>query len=372
MATPAPLLSTRALNRTLLARQLLLERAAMPVRQAVAHLVGLQAQNPPSPYLALQARLGAFDPLELSGLLERREAVRMVLMRGTIHLATAEDAAALRPVIQPVLHRELYVNRTWRRGIEGVDVAPVLVLGRELVEARPRTMAELRAEIAARWPDRDARTLAYAIRNLLPTIQATPRGLWGRTGPVALTTLDGWTGRPMGEPATIDATVLRYLRAFGPAAVADVAAWSGLTGLREVTERLRPRLRTFRDERGRELFDVPDAPVLTGDEPAPVRLLPDYDNATLSHDDRSRIVPKLEWPSLGDNVTAPVYLVDGFVAGVWKPTGKGAATAIDLRPMVALSPADRAAVEAEAAGVLALLEPRADPGALRWVDNALG
>lgn len=366
---PTPLLSRRALNRTLLARQLLLERSAMDPAAALVHLVGLQAQNPPSPYLALHARLEGFDPSALSTLLERREAVRMVLMRGTIHLVTAGDAAGLRPVMQPVLDRELYRNRTWGPGIAGVDVEPVLAFGRALVEERPRSLADLRTTIGARWPELDARTMAYAVRNLLPTVQATPRGLWGRSGAVALTTLDHWVGRTPGPPFTTEDAVLRYLRAFGPASVADAAAWSRLTGLREVVERLRPGLRTFRDERGRELLDVPDAPLLSGDERAPVRFLPDYDNALLAHDDRSRIVPALQWPSLGDNVTMPTFLVDGFVAGIWKPAGSGTSTAIELRGLVPLSVADRAAVESEAGAVLALLEPRADPSAVRWIET---
>jgi hypothetical protein len=364
----APLLTQRALNRTLLARQLLAERSPMAPAEALEHLVGLQAQNPGSPYQALLARLSGFDPLELSGLLERREAVRMVLMRGTIHLVTADDAARLRPVVQPVLDRELFANRTWARGVTGVDLDPVLALGRELTDERPRSLAELRTEIAARWPERNAASLAYSIRNLLPTVQATPRGLWGRTGGVALTTLDRWTGRPLADPSTIDDVIPRYLRAFGPAAVADAAAWSRLTGLRDPFERLRPSLRTFRDERGRELFDVPDAPILTGDEPAPVRLLPDYDNALLAHADRTRIVPPLDWPSLGDNVTMPTFLVDGFVAGYWKPAGTGAAVAIEVHPLAPVGPAARHEVEAEAAALLAMLEPRADPGAVRWVE----
>jgi hypothetical protein len=367
---PAPLLSQRALNRTLLARQLLLERAAMAPAAALEHLVGLQAQVPGSPYQALRARLAGFDPHALSRLLERREAVRMVLMRGTIHLVTAADAARLRPAVQPVLDRELFANRTWARGVEGVDLEPVLALGRELTAERPRSMAELRAEIAARWPELDAGSLAYSIRNRLPTVQATPRGLWGRSGGVALTTLERWTGRPMGQPSAVDEVLVRYLRAFGPATVADAAAWSRLTGLREPFERLRPSLRTFRDERGRELFDVPDVPILTGDEPAPARLLPDFDNALLSHADRTRIVPPLPWPTLGDNVTAPTFLVDGLVAGYWKPAGKGAAMAIELHPLAVVAPAGRREVEAEASALLAMLEPRADPGAIRWVEEA--
>jgi hypothetical protein len=95
-------------------------------------------------------------------------------------------------------------------------------------------------------------------------------------------------------------------------------------------------------------------------------LLPDYDNALLSHQDRSRIVPELDWPELGDNVTAPVFLVDGFVAGIWKPVGKGRDTAIVLRPMVAIGPADRSAIEAAASALLALIQPDADPGRISW------
>ena len=333
---------------------------------AVELLVGLQAQNPWSPYHALHARLRDFDPFELSAAVERREAVRMVLMRGTIHLVSARDAATLRPVVQPVLDRELFTTRTWGAGVAGVDLAPVLALARELVEAAPRSMTELRAAIAERWPTLDAGSLAYAARNQLPTLQVTPRGLWGRSGGVRLTTIRAWTGLDISDETDPDETLLRYLRAFGPASVGDAAAWSRLTGLREPFERLRPRLRAFTDERGRELFDVEDAPILTGDEPAPVRFLPDYDNALLSHQDRSRIVPELDWPELGDNVTAPVFLVDGFVAGIWKPVGKGADTAISLRPMVAIGAVDRQAVVAEASALLAMIEPRADPARISW------
>src|SRR5689334_4314314 len=170
-----PVLSQRTLNRTLLARQLLLQPVAMDPLTAVEHLVGLQAQLPTSPYIALRARLHPFDPAELSRAMDDRRAVRMVLMRGTIHLVSASDAAAIRPVIQPVLDRELFANRTWSRGIEGVDLEPVLALGRALVEERPRSLAELRVALGAQVRDGDAASLAYAIRNLLPTLQATPR-----------------------------------------------------------------------------------------------------------------------------------------------------------------------------------------------------
>jgi hypothetical protein len=152
--------------------------------------------------------------------------------------------------------------------------------------------------------------------------------------------------------------------------------WSRLTGLRAVVEEMRSTLRTWRDERGRELFDLPNAPIADGDEPAPVRFLPDYDNATLAHEDRTRIVPPLEWPERGDNITAPVFLVDGFVAGTWrleKPAGRTAAPTLVVRPMVPLSAADEAAVLAEAqslAGFLATADPRRPPATVRRYEPA--
>ena len=233
----------------------------------IEHLVGMQAQIPTNPYLGLWSRLDAFEPVELERLLLERLAVRMVLMRGTIHLVSTDDALALRPVMQPVLDAELFKNRTWSVGLQGVDLAPVLELGRRMVEERPRPMSELRAAIAERWPERDATTLAYACRNQLPTFQVPPRGLWHRSGQVALTTIDHWSGRPIATETAPDATILRYLAAFGPASTGDVAAWSRLQGMRGPMERLRPRLRTFRDERGRELFDLPEAPIADPDLP---------------------------------------------------------------------------------------------------------
>ena len=196
----APVLSTRVLNRTLLARQHLLSRAAMPALEMIEHLAGLQAQEPKDPYVALWSRLEGFQPAELESLLVERRAVRSVLMRSTVHLASIDDALAFRPVVQPVLDWELFRNKTWSVGLEGVDLEPVLDLGRRLMEERPRSLAELRAAMAERFPDRDATTLAYACRGRLPTLQVPPRGLWATSGQVKLTTLDHWSGRPARRP----------------------------------------------------------------------------------------------------------------------------------------------------------------------------
>lgn len=313
----APVLSTRALNRATLDRQLLLRRSAgLSVASAVAHLIGLQAQNVKPPYYALAARLEGFDPEDLSGLLAARDLVRIVTMRSTIHLHTADDALTLRPLVQGARDRELHA---FRKGLTGVDLGELASLARAAVEEEPRTMKQLREVLLPRWPDADPQSLAVAARCSLPLVQVTPRGLWRRSGQVALTTAEHWLGRPSDPVPAPDATVLRYLAAFGPASVKDMQTWAGLTRLREAFERLRPQLRTFRDESGVELFDLPDAPRPDADTPAPARLLPEFDNLLLSHADRSRVVPpEYKGRTWKGNFAYSVFLVDGFLAGVWR------------------------------------------------------
>ncbi|MEV7193783.1 winged helix DNA-binding domain-containing protein [Streptomyces sp. NPDC093510] len=326
-AGSVPVLGVRDLNRATLERQLLLRRADdLSVKDAVAHLVGLQAQNVKPPYYALAARLEHFDPAELSALLEARELVRIVTLRSTIHLHTADDARALRPLVQDAREREL---STFRKGLAGVDLAELAGIAREAVEAEPRTMRQLREVLLVRWPDADPQSLAVAARCTLPLVQVTPRGLWRRSGQVALTTLNQWLDDDPGhssadargdaEAASLDTAVLRYLAAFGPASVKDMQTWARLTRLRELFERLRPRLRTFRDENGVELFDLPDAPRPDAGTPAPPRFLPEYDNLLLSHADRARVVPaEYKGRTWKGNVSHCVFLLDGFLAGVWR------------------------------------------------------
>ena len=283
-------LSRRALNRATLARQLLLRRAELPVLDAVGHLVGLQAQVPHNPYTALWSRLAGFRPEALSELFERREVVRIGLMRGTIHLVTAGDCLLLRPLMQPVFEGQLWRHRDHSPALRELDLEPIVELGRMVLAERPRNGTELRAIFAERFPGLDPAALVYACQMRLALVQPPPRGLWGRSARVTWTTAEAWLGRPLAAAPSLDDVVLRYLGAFGPATVADAASWSRLTGLREVVERLRPQLETFRDERGRELFDLPDAPRPDPDTPAPPRFLPEYDNVLLSHADRARFM----------------------------------------------------------------------------------
>jgi hypothetical protein len=311
-------ISRRALNRATLARQLLLQRSTMAPLDAVAHLVGLQAQVPANPYVALWSRLEAFEPVEVEQLILDRALVRIVVMRGTIHLVTADDCLVLRPLAQPVLDMELARHSEYGAFLRGADMAPVLTFVRPLVDERPRTQAQIRAAIGERFPHLDAAAMAYACRNHLALVQVPPRGLWNRSGQVTSTTAEAWLGRPLAVNPSLDDVVLRYFAAFGPATVADVAAWSRLTGLRDVVERLRSQLRPFRDDRGRELLDLPDAPRPDPDTPAATRFLPEYDNVLLSHADRSRFHHRDErartWSA---PVVRGTVLHDGVVRATW-------------------------------------------------------
>lgn len=354
-AASAPVLSDRALGRATLARQYLLAPAApgtLTVEGALTHLVGLQAQNVKPPYYGLGARIEDFDPRELSASMESRAAVRIVTMRSTIHTHTAADALTLRSLVQPALERELH---GFRGALVGVDQDRLVALSRDLVESEPRTMAQLREALLKEWPDADPMALPLVARCRLPLVQVTPRGLWRRGGQVALTTVDRWLGRPLDPEPSAEDAVRRYLAAFGPASVKDMQTWARVTRLKEVFERLRPELLTFRDERGTELFDLPDAPRPDADTEAPPRLLPEYDNLLLSHADRSRAVPAeykgLTWQG---NYAYRVLMADGLVAGVWKLEEGADSAVLTIEPFAPLGRAQREATLAEGERVLRL------------------
>jgi hypothetical protein len=346
LAPPATL-TTRALNRATLARQHLLERSASDPVELVEQLVGLQAQNPLDPYVALWSRVVAFDPQVVADAIQERRLVRMVVMRGTIHLVTATDAAELRPLVQPVLDAELRRHRDHAPHLDGVDIGPVLDFAATRLATEPATTNDLRAALRDEFPAVDASAAAYACRCLLPLVQVPPRGLWGRSGAVRLTTLDAWVGQRRPPGAAIDDMVLRYIRAFGPSTVADISTWSGLPGMREVVERIRPALIAFRDERGREVVDLEDAPRPDPDEPAPVRFLPEYDNVLLAHQDRTRFGPGPH----GFHLHKGTVLVDGEVRSLWHHD-KGGDLVVEADR---LRRADRDDVDREATGLASLL-----------------
>ena len=357
-------LGPRALGRATLARQLLLHRAELSPRDAAERLVGLQAQVPRDPYVALRARLEGFRPESLSALLLERTVVRTVVMRGTIHLVTAEDCLRLRPLMQPVLDAELARHRDFAPLLADVDLDCVLEHARALLAERPHTGPELRRALAARFPAHDPAALAYACRCRLALVQVPPRGLWGRAAQVTTTTAEAWLGRPVAARPSLDEVVLRYLAAFGPATVADVTTWCRLTGMREVLERLRSRLRTFRDVSGRELFDLPGAPRPDPTAPAPTRFLPEYDNVLLSHADRSRFgVEAARGTALRGRMHGTV-LHDGTVAALWREERHGDRTLLLVVPLRRLAKRAVASVTAEGHRLARFLGDGA-PGAVR-------
>lgn len=370
MGTPVTVLSTRALNRAVLDRQLLLRRASMTVTAAIEHLVGMQAQAPFPPYTGLWTRLADFQPDDLAQLLLDRSVVRIVLMRGTVHLVTAADCLALRPVLQAMLDRGL--QHAFGKQLRGLDLTAVAAAGRHLVEEKPRGIAELGHLLVRRWPDHDRLALANVIRTALPLVQVPPRAVWGKSGQTTVTTAQTWLGRSLAADTTPDAMVLRYFRAFGPATIADAQKWSGLTRLREVVERLRPGLRAFRDENGAELYDLADAPRPDPDTPAPVRFLPEFDNLLLSYADGNRIMAAADRPALFtiNGIIRSAVLVDGLAQGVWKiTTTKQTATkrtaTLEIEPFRRLSTTHRTAIETEGARLLAFAAAEADSHDIR-------
>lgn len=357
MCGPVPdaaLLDRRTLNRTLLERQMLLSRQPVTAAQAVERLVGVQAQEPQAPYVGLWSRIDGFTPESLSGLLAGREAVRGLLMRSTLHLVSTRDWLELRPSTQEVTARG-FRGSIFGKALAGVELEDLLAHGRRLLAERPLTRPELKARLADSpgYPDPDS--LSYAITYLAPVVQVPPRGLWREGGLPRWMTSEAWLGAaPRAEPDP-PGLLLRYLRAFGPASVADFQAWSGLTRQAEVADALGDRLIRYRDERGRRLLDLAGMAPADPGASAPVRFLAPFDNVLLGHAERSRIVADEDRAAVNQDRLMRTFLVDGFVAGTWRTRD----SRLELRPIRPLRAAERRAVSEEAERLMAFLLPEA-------------
>ncbi|MFC8732019.1 winged helix DNA-binding domain-containing protein [Luteimicrobium sp. NPDC057192] len=366
----------RVLNRTLLARQHLLERLPADDPRAdpvalTAHLLGLQAQEPMPPYLSVAARADA-DPRHLSRALAERSVLRVLPMRGTIHTVTADDARLLRPLVQPFLDK-VSRNSGASRPAAHVPLADLLAEGRALMSDGPVPVRALGAALAERFTDAPPSALVNRLREGAALVQVPPRGLWGRPGGVAYVTLESWLGEPDGafdlgaDPAAeteaqaegLARVVRRYLAAFGPATPADVTTWSGITGVRAVFDALGDELVPLRTDDGRTVWDLAGAPLTDADVPAPVRFLGRYDNVWLSHAGRDRVTPpdaRRRWMGSNGGVGS-VVLVDGVMAGLWSTTAGGE---VEVELFDRVSRAQRSDLDAEAARVEALLAVPAD------------
>jgi hypothetical protein len=352
----ARVLTTPELNRALLARQLLLERAELSAREAVGRLVGLQSQVVSPPFVGLWTRLRAFRRTDLTEPIERREVVRAAMMRSTLHLVTAEDYRLFRLALQSALTRA-YQGFNGPR-VVGLDLGPLIDAARGRMAAGPIGNAELRDLLVGREPGRDPAALMYGVRAHLPVVQVPTGGRWGHGGAGAYALAEAQLVPPQ---EALPHLVRRYLAAFGPASVADGQAWAGLAGLRGTFEALRPGLRTFRDEKGVELFDLPDAPLPPADTPAPVRFVPQYDNLVIGHADRSRVLPEAhrKLVLLGAGRVRATVLVDGFVAAAWRTERAGKTARLLVEPFRPIDAAARAGIEDEGERLLRFLEPDA-------------
>jgi hypothetical protein len=352
----APTLTVRQLGRATLARQLLLERAPLSAAEAVGRLAGMQAQEPKHPYIGLWTRLERFEAAQLRDALQARDVVRATLMRSTLHLMTAADYGALRMALQPPMSVAM---RVLGARSEGLDPDEVIPAARALLHDGPLAFDRIRALLVERFPDVNDRALGYAVRTLLPLVMVTSEdGRWGFDRVAEFALAEQWLGS---EPAPADpaALVRSYLAAFGPASAADAQTWSGAGGLKQVLQGLRDELAVFRDERGRELFDLPDAPRPDADTPAPPRLLPEFDNLVLAHEDRSRVIadehrPLVTTKNLRVRAT---FLVDGVVAGTWTIEAKRRLATLRLAPFGKLTKAAARALTAEAEALVRFAEP---------------
>lgn len=406
-------LTLRARGRALLARQMLLAREESPCGSAVASLGGLQAQLARPPHISLFSRIEGYRREDLIEAVTRRELVRATMMRGTLHIVSAADYTTLRPALQPMLTKGL--RSVLRERADALDIDGLLVATRAYLQREgPRTFEDIRDHLESLGLPGDERARGFGVRMTLPLIQVPDGSAWGYPSNCAFALSDDWlaagTGQgerggrgpapkapraqapdgqvnkaratgasgPEGEVRTPedreDALVLFYLRAFGPATVADAQTWSGLTPLKATFERLRPRLITFRDERGKELFDLPEAPRPDPDTPAPARFLPEFDSLILAHDDRSHLLDdahrKIVYkPNLR---ILPTFLVDGRVAGTWDLDAKKKTATLEMVPFAKLSKRNLEELTAEAEGLLRFVEPGAKAHEVRVVTPAKG
>ena len=344
---PERVLTVRELNRATLARQLLLERRRLSVPKAIERLAGLQAQWPTSPYVALWSRLQGFEREQLTRALQQRRVVKATLMRITLHLVSARDyvafAGALRQPWTEQLSRRLKTT-----GID-LDVRALAKTALEAMADGPRSRSEVLELFGSSEQPWSSWTLVQAELGLVRTPESA---LWrSALGRVRYVPAGTWLGRdPDPRPSSLVHLVRRYLTAFGPATRADLGQWSGLpvSALKPGLAALEP-LRRFRDERGRELLDLPRMPLPGADVSPPVRFLPHWDSTLLAYDVRERILPERHRRTVikrnGD--VAPTFLVDGFVAGIWRYAGGR----VELEPFDRLSRTVRRELESEAAAL---------------------
>lgn len=360
--------SARALNRATLRRQLLLRREPIDVLGAVRQVVALQAQEPASPYLALWNRIEAFDPATLDRAFAERSLLKATLMRITLHAVDAGDYPAFHEAMQPTLRASRLADR--RFAVAGLPVAEADALVPEVLAftATPRSNAEVEAWLDERLGVLPRPGVWWAMRTFGPFSHAPTGGPWSfgpRPAYVAAPVLPRG-----GDPeAALVTLIRRYLEGFGPASVADMARFALVVRarVRAALASMGESIRSLDGPDGAKLYDVPDGPLPSEDTPAPPRLLPMWDSILLAYADRGRVIPeayrRLVTRTNGD--VLPTLLVDGHVAGVWRPLDSG----IEATAFEPLDDASWDGIEAEArplAGFLADRDPTVYRRYGRW------
>jgi hypothetical protein len=351
-------LSARGLNRATLARQLLLRRERLPVKEAVRRVVALQAQEPASPYIALWDRLVDFDPAELDSAFAEQEVVKASLLRITLHAVAATDYPAFHEVMQRTLRAARLDDQRFTR--EGVSVAEVEALLPDLLEftATPRTNRDVERWIEARFGAPKPRAW-WALRHFGPFVHAGTGGPW-TFGPRPTYVRAREVARPGDVQASARRLVRRFLEGFGPASAQDIAQFSTIyrPPIQEALRSMDGELERCEGPDGSSLYDVPGGVLPPEDTPAPPRLMAMWDSALLAYADRDRLIPadyrKVVIRRNGD--VLPTLLVDGCVAGVWRPFDGG----IEATAFHRLDDDAWAGLDAEARALLPLLAER-DP-----------
>jgi hypothetical protein len=331
-------MNARALGRATLARQLLLERHALDVTDAVGRLGALQAQEPKPPFVALWSRLEGFEAAQLIEAIEAKTLVRGTLMRGTVHIARSEDFLRWQPILAPLGVEAL--RKVIGDRVKGVDLDAVVEDVRELfADAEVLSADEVRDWLARDRPSEDTRAIARTALYSLPLVRAPDGGRWGFTPKSRFTDSRHWLGKDPVKRPDRRALIRAYLAAFGPATPRDAEQFLGGGDWQETFDALEL-------ERFGKLYDLPEAPRPDEDTEAPVRFLPDFDSLMLAHADRSRAIADVHRKQLTTKnlrVRATV-LVDGMVAGFWKLDKKK----VVVEPLRTLLKREQAAVDEEA------------------------
>ncbi len=349
-------LTVREINRATLARQLLLERSALPVAGAVERLVGLQAQLARAPFIGLWARLETVQRAVMAEQIASHALIKATMMRATLHLVSAADYAWLRATLEPALAaaRDSIVKR---RGGD-FEIGAALAAVRPFIAEQPRCFAEITALFEALMPDVDVGSLRYTVRTTLPLVQVPDESAWSYPGKPKFALAESLLGGSVEAVPDFRELVWRYLAAFGPATISDLQTWSSLGKLKGDMAKLKPDLQVYRDEQGHELLDLPDVELPPEDVPAPARFLPEFDNLLLSHKDRRRVVAdeyrkQVYLPGLR---VAATILVDGFVRGAWMVEKKRGIATLSITPFAPLAARDRKAISDEGERLIRFVE----------------